>query len=240
MSNPHFIFKKLVVVFQLFLIFNVGITLTPIADARPPLGLPDELWITSSTGDTIYASQEVELQFYMANSFEILGIYHSFVIYSPDGAEWEWLSQPDGYGSPDSIMTLVPGSRFEEVPWVLVVETIPQPMGGGPGEDTIGVGAIAFDPNMMESGPLEHMWSWYLRPTKVGTICIDSTCIPPCSFHQWHWDPGGVFPPWPEPICFTVLPSPVKGDINCDGDANVGDAVYLINWIFKGGPEPCK
>jgi len=28
------------------------------------------------------------------------------------------------------------------------------------------------------------------------------------------------------------------GDANCDGKINVGDAVFLINYIFKGGPTP--
>ncbi|MHC4676927.1 MAG: dockerin type I domain-containing protein, partial [Planctomycetota bacterium] len=30
----------------------------------------------------------------------------------------------------------------------------------------------------------------------------------------------------------------MAGDANYDGDVNVGDAVYLINWIFKGGATP--
>ena len=30
----------------------------------------------------------------------------------------------------------------------------------------------------------------------------------------------------------------VCGDANGDGDPNVGDAVYLINYVFKGGPAP--
>jgi hypothetical protein len=30
----------------------------------------------------------------------------------------------------------------------------------------------------------------------------------------------------------------VAGDANCDGQANVGDAVYLINYVFKGGAAP--
>ncbi len=29
------------------------------------------------------------------------------------------------------------------------------------------------------------------------------------------------------------------GDANCDGTLNIADAVYLITYIFKGGPEPC-
>jgi len=35
-----------------------------------------------------------------------------------------------------------------------------------------------------------------------------------------------------QPCCDT------PGDANGDGDANVGDAVYLINYVFKSGPEP--
>ena len=30
----------------------------------------------------------------------------------------------------------------------------------------------------------------------------------------------------------------INGDANGDGDVNVGDAVYLIGYIFKGGPAP--
>lgn len=32
----------------------------------------------------------------------------------------------------------------------------------------------------------------------------------------------------------------ICGDSNCDGSVNVGDAVYLINFVFRGGPEPCN
>lgn len=29
------------------------------------------------------------------------------------------------------------------------------------------------------------------------------------------------------------------GDANCDGQANISDVVYLINYLFHGGPPPC-
>ena len=29
------------------------------------------------------------------------------------------------------------------------------------------------------------------------------------------------------------------GDCNCDGSCNVSDAVYIINYVFVGGNEPC-
>lgn len=30
------------------------------------------------------------------------------------------------------------------------------------------------------------------------------------------------------------------GDVNCDGKVTVSDVVYLINYLFKGGPPPCR
>lgn len=39
-------------------------------------------------------------------------------------------------------------------------------------------------------------------------------------------------------LCEPVLAAYTCGDANDDGGVNVGDAVYLINYVFKGGPEP--
>ncbi len=41
-----------------------------------------------------------------------------------------------------------------------------------------------------------------------------------------------------EPDCGTVGCCDKPGDANDDSSINVGDAVYLINYIFKGGPAP--
>jgi hypothetical protein len=37
---------------------------------------------------------------------------------------------------------------------------------------------------------------------------------------------------------FLTITEPKCGDANGDGSANVGDAVFLINFVFKGGPAP--
>jgi hypothetical protein len=29
------------------------------------------------------------------------------------------------------------------------------------------------------------------------------------------------------------------GDTDCDGMIGLGDAVYLLNYIFRGGTDPC-
>jgi len=44
--------------------------------------------------------------------------------------------------------------------------------------------------------------------------------------------------PWSELASFVVVPAYICGDANGDGEANVGDAVFLINYTFKGGPAP--
>lgn len=31
----------------------------------------------------------------------------------------------------------------------------------------------------------------------------------------------------------------LNGDVNCDGIVNIGDVVYTVNYLFKGGPPPC-
>ena len=30
-----------------------------------------------------------------------------------------------------------------------------------------------------------------------------------------------------------------RGDVNADGIINVGDVVYLVSYLYKGGPQPC-
>lgn len=31
----------------------------------------------------------------------------------------------------------------------------------------------------------------------------------------------------------------LSGDVNCDGQLNIGDPVHLLQYLFLGGPEPC-
>jgi len=40
------------------------------------------------------------------------------------------------------------------------------------------------------------------------------------------------------PLALAVSPAYACGDANGDGETNVADAVYMINYVFKGGPAP--
>ena len=31
----------------------------------------------------------------------------------------------------------------------------------------------------------------------------------------------------------------LNGDVNCDGIVNIGDVVYTVNYLYRGGPPPC-
>jgi len=31
-----------------------------------------------------------------------------------------------------------------------------------------------------------------------------------------------------------------RADVNCDGIVDVGDVVYLVNYLYRSGPKPCE
>ena len=40
------------------------------------------------------------------------------------------------------------------------------------------------------------------------------------------------------PVPAAGTPRFVRGDVNADGEAELTDAIFLLNWIFLGGAEP--
>lgn len=61
----------------------------------------------------------------------------------------------------------------------------------------------------------------------TGQTAIGSASSPSFSVSHGYWLESGENPP-----------SYICGDANSDEGVNVGDAVYLINYVFKGGPAP--
>lgn len=101
--------------------------------------------------------------------------------------------------------------------------------------------SAATDP---DGDPLYYMWDWgdetsdWIGPYNSGETAEAS--------HGWYQigqhsvmvkvkDTLDLESPWSNPATVTLA---ARGDANNDGDLNIGDPVYLINFIFKGGPAP--
>ena len=70
------------------------------------------------------------------------------------------------------------------------------------------------------------------------TICIDSCFWPPSQRLLFsRQDHQTLTPEHNLPYCFS-LTYPTLGDVNADGAVNVGDVVYLVNYLYREGNPP--
>jgi hypothetical protein len=70
------------------------------------------------------------------------------------------------------------------------------------------------------------------------TICLDSCFWPPSGRLQFGRADAAVYTPRTNlPYCFSVSP-PGVGDCNADCTVDVGDVVYLVNYLYLGGEPP--
>jgi len=93
-----------------------------------------------------------------------------------------------------------------------------------------------------------HTFYWiYISPAPIGSYNIDpatgALTFTPATQDQGMYDAciGVTDGIDSASCCFTieVLPSDCcTGDVNFDGNVNISDAVFLVNYIFKGGAAP--
>ena len=70
------------------------------------------------------------------------------------------------------------------------------------------------------------------------TVCVDTCFWPPTGQLLFVRSPGVTYVPRDNlPYCFSIS-YPDCGDCNCDGVVDVGDVVYLIGYLYRGGPPP--
>jgi hypothetical protein len=145
----------------------------------------------TKTSDTILAGREYTIRVWLESSVALGGIQLGIRLYSPDGAAWSWNPQPDGYGpdgpgSGQQVVTVVPGCRMDptEEVWDMTDLLVMENDIDGFSPDTIFIGGASLW-NSLPAGYLEHMMSLHLTATSVGeaspigTICADSAFIPP-------------------------------------------------------------
>ena len=78
-----------------------------------------------------------------------------------------------------------------------------------------------------------------------GTFCIDSSWFPSDGVWMWAYGStvGSFAPTWDGPHCWPIIGSCCLGQRgNVDGDAGdqitISDLVYLVDYMFTGGPAP--
>ncbi|MBU1318466.1 MAG: hypothetical protein KKG33_09400 [candidate division Zixibacteria bacterium] len=91
-------------------------------------------------------------------------------------------------------------------------------------------------------GPFDETWMFSVFVDVgegEGQICIDSML-------PWEWNELGCDGPYfldkygsdaNHPICITVYEDPCN-DADCSGAHDIDDVVYLLDYIFSGGPSP--
>lgn len=197
--------------------------------------------------DTIWAGAEHEFRVWLKNDVELGGMSLGFQIWSDDSASWTWRSVPGGWGPGGpgtglACITVVAGSRMDppDSIWDLNGLIIAEKNMDGISPDTVQVGGISLSSRLLP-GPLEHMLSLHfaahLADGAVRTICIDSAFIPPSGdFIFVDYDGDAIAPEVFGARCWPI--APLCGDANNDYQINIGDAVFIINYVFRNGPPP--
>ncbi len=190
--------------------------------------------------DTIWATWPSTFDIYIENDVPFAGISLGHQFWSPDGAVWRWgdsygwiwYPHPSRWYGMSCFDMAGPGVGEHDIDEV--------------GRDTMyvwGQGMHGCDP-----GPLELMYSYNFMMEEpaddaVLNMCIDSCFIPPSGAFVFLdftydllvpitlWESGGA--------CWPVKMFPyVCGDANFDRMLNVGDIVFMIAYVFAGGPAP--
>ena len=76
---------------------------------------------------------------------------------------------------------------------------------------------------------IPYEFTFQIGPLEIGRYTLLMT-----EYHQSIRDPN----PQVRMVRFHVVCGDVCGDANCDGRVNVGDAVFVIAYVFNHGPSP--
>ncbi len=160
------------------------------------------------------------------------GSTNGFHVYSPDGAIW----------APLAIDSVALGwEAMYDGGFYFARRSVT-----GSGADTVGFGGYSVHLSGMTSGfdSVAATISTTVGRDQIGkTLCLDSCYYPPSGFWLWAPKSGGHYAPdWDGPHCWTIAGccEGSRGNINGDPgeEQDISDLVYLVEYMFAGGPEP--
>jgi len=152
---------------------------------------------------------------------------------------WDWLDV-NGYGTTECV-TVEPDCRMYDPAdvWDSLFAILELNMNED-SPDSLGIRGVAKTTGLA-AGDAEHMISIHFTPRMPNygmvTLWIDTAHVSPTgglTFYDMAWTP--IYPTYSSPGEWPI--AIVCGDANGDGAVNVGDAVYIVNYVFRGGPAP--
>ncbi|MCK5125727.1 MAG: thrombospondin type 3 repeat-containing protein [candidate division Zixibacteria bacterium] len=196
---------------------------------------------------TLYSGFEYEIRLWFKNEVLLGGISNGFRFSWDSSISITWLSQPNGYGPEGqgtglSCITVKPDTRMypPDQVWDLGGFRIDEVNMDGVSPDTVLMGGVSFN-GRFYPGELQHMISIHFKPEipdgSEYIFCLDSCFVPPTgNFIFIDFEGYEMDVELNRDLCWTVMK--FCGDANGDDMVNVGDAVFIINYAFKGGPAP--
>lgn len=194
-----------------------------------PLSDSDFLWIEPAV--TLVSVDSVVKPFYvsiMIDNSTVLGAAAIPLTYA--GAAN--LRADSSFTSPPDIRAVTYGPAGRNAAWTIKTSYITA------ASKNILLGFISFSSFPRVSDTLAYV-HFLAPPSPGGNVILDSTIAN--NQHLAITDVVAVefIPVW-TPGLITVLAGGLPGDMNCNFETTIGDIVYLVNFLFKGGPEPCS
>jgi|GEM_PF-4929150 len=212
-----------------FLVLLMLATLTARAMAEDGVVLDLTRQGLTTPVDTAVIGNNYTVRVHIINDAILGGMQLGFKVYSPQHATWNWLFQANGYSvnyvppGTGGYVTVITGSRMDPPSsvWDMGSLLATEKSMDGLTPDSILIGGTAWNGGL-QVGPLQPMLALHFAPTgvgdagPVGSICFDSSFIPPGGDWMFVDITAGAMPFEPGfagPYCWPVI-------LNCPYDAD--------------------